>query len=1080
VQPIWATKNDLERETEETERLVRPRPKKKPPRHDRRREQVNPDQDPDTQADPDLKGDPDTSLNYKDVGGSAAERVAARFRTAEDMIKVRRRDTGKTVFVRKKRLQEDPGKYEEIKPDEDDKKKPPWEGKEPGETAKKPPWKGEGEKPPEKPAEGEKPPEEGEAKPGEEPPEKPEDEPAKDKDEKPAEGEAPKGAEAEVDKLIAEDPSFQKALLSVQEKTNAQVEKSEKILKELEGLEKDDSPEATERKKALIGELNVGQDELQAYADAVQDKVERAQAKQDIADQKKQEAEQEAGEEAAKSEAEKAGVKDPERPEPTEAEQLEAMEMIVDTFPPAIAADIIAKGYHPSDIRKMAASYEEAKAQPIPKGDTKSFAAKAGKIYQIDPSKVKPPKTWTKDGKDVPFEDLDPKEQSEAMREHQMQTVALSLAAKDQLTEALSQRTRSGEPKVPKELAESLSGFMLSAKGKDREKQAKKLAAQTFSTAREKGEAAKIKDSTIENMMGSLPPDAQHIASAFFQANDYHVARQKFLESGEISEHQNPRDIVSGFQDLDAYFEKRSKLYPEGTDHQASRILQSQVRQRLRELNPEKHQQVRAKLDDIEADEYEIAESKWRKARKTWKAKRKQHEQKVKKFEGENILIGLGKKVKGHPGKFKESEPKAPEKPLRYDAARGKKSKIWEDQLRRSGQGKTASNVARRYLSSFYPGALPMDPNSDRTGAYHGVEPYADPIEGYGGWQQAHQRDLGESDYEVILASAQEWLKSPVLSKEIDGYLPDTQLRAALDLSIQSSPYNRAICPEKYNMLLARLANLPPEGFLGETLRSATVLVRTAGHSYIVEKMSVVIYGAGPFNLDVTRAIQKHYFQYRDDEGQVHDDGFVHIDNVNYGKGGGRLQEEQGIFPEGLLQVSFPKGSAAEAFKAIQAVCRKHKLSAEKAKPGYKPTSRQVPGFKPRKKKMPGLAGRRAGAERALTRLDAVAKWVEQDHKKLGMSFDAAKGFVNALDRTADEIEREAFGDEALQRRQVKVLSSVIKRDPDESYMDTFNSPHEPHQTDPDESYMDLYDDDQTEAVVEGVDENGRDLTPNN
>ena len=42
-----ATKDQVERDQEETERLVRPAPKVKPPRHDKRRERVDTDKDPD-------------------------------------------------------------------------------------------------------------------------------------------------------------------------------------------------------------------------------------------------------------------------------------------------------------------------------------------------------------------------------------------------------------------------------------------------------------------------------------------------------------------------------------------------------------------------------------------------------------------------------------------------------------------------------------------------------------------------------------------------------------------------------------------------------------------------------------------------------------------------------------------------------------------------------------------------------------------------------------------------------------------------------------------------------------------------
>lgn len=59
-----ATKTPGEREDEEAERLVRPSPKLKPPRDDRKREKMQ------VESDPDLKGsDKDLSLNYKDVGG---------------------------------------------------------------------------------------------------------------------------------------------------------------------------------------------------------------------------------------------------------------------------------------------------------------------------------------------------------------------------------------------------------------------------------------------------------------------------------------------------------------------------------------------------------------------------------------------------------------------------------------------------------------------------------------------------------------------------------------------------------------------------------------------------------------------------------------------------------------------------------------------------------------------------------------------------------------------------------------------------------------------------------------------------
>jgi hypothetical protein len=81
----WATKDTYEREGDEASRLVRPAPKVKPPRLDKRREVTHSDRDPDTSGDPDLKGDRDMSLNYKNVGGSLVERVAGRYTEARGL-----------------------------------------------------------------------------------------------------------------------------------------------------------------------------------------------------------------------------------------------------------------------------------------------------------------------------------------------------------------------------------------------------------------------------------------------------------------------------------------------------------------------------------------------------------------------------------------------------------------------------------------------------------------------------------------------------------------------------------------------------------------------------------------------------------------------------------------------------------------------------------------------------------------------------------------------------------------------------------------------------------------------------------
>jgi len=70
----WATKSDAEKEDEEAERLVRPSPKKKPPREDLRRERVE-EPDEDTQG-AGAENDDDLSLNYKRVAARWIMRLA--------------------------------------------------------------------------------------------------------------------------------------------------------------------------------------------------------------------------------------------------------------------------------------------------------------------------------------------------------------------------------------------------------------------------------------------------------------------------------------------------------------------------------------------------------------------------------------------------------------------------------------------------------------------------------------------------------------------------------------------------------------------------------------------------------------------------------------------------------------------------------------------------------------------------------------------------------------------------------------------------------------------------------------------
>ena len=126
----------------------------------------------------------------------------------------------------------------------------------------------------------------------------------------------------------------------------------------------------------------------------------------------------------------------------------------------------------------------------------------------------------------------------------------------------------------------------------------------------------------------------------------------------------------------------------------------------------------------------------------------------------------------------------------------------------------------------------------------------------------------------------------------------------------------------------------------------------------------------------------------------------------------------------------------------------------------------------------------KADADRMLGRLDRLAETIQTNHESWGMPFDTAKGLVNEIDKTADEIEAAAFGAASLQNRQIEVVTAsskkaeVIQRDGDEPYMDTFKNPQAPVQIEADEPYMKEYTVDQSSGVIHGESTTGRDLAP--
>ena len=121
---------------------------------------------------------------------------------------------------------------------------------------------------------------------------------------------------------------------------------------------------------------------------------------------------------------------------------------------------------------------------------------------------------------------------------------------------------------------------------------------------------------------------------------------------------------------------------------------------------------------------------------------------------------------------------------------------------------------------------------------------------------------------------------------------------------------------------------------------------------------------------------------------------------------------------------------------------------------------------------MPKIAKTEANA--ILGRLDKISTYIQKNAEKMGMPFEDAKGIVNDLDRTADEIELAAFGKDSMLQRQAE----VIQKESDEPYMATFENPQSPVQTEADEPYMSAYSSDDSSGVHHGKDESGKPLAP--
>jgi len=92
----------------------------------------------------------------------------------------------------------------------------------------------------------------------------------------------------------------------------------------------------------------------------------------------------------------------------------------------------------------------------------------------------------------------------------------------------------------------------------------------------------------------------------------------------------------------------------------------------------------------------------------------------------------------------------------------------------------------------------------------------------------------------------------------------------------------------------------------------------------------------------------------------------------------------------------------------------------------------------------------KTAANKILTSLDDAAGRLAELAKSGKIDPRLASSLVRDIDGFADKFEVAAFGADSLKRR----IAKVIKRDPDEKYMETFENVNKPLKTDADEEFM--------------------------
>ncbi len=733
-----------------------------------------------------------------------------------------------------------------------------------------------------------------------------------------------------------------------------------------------------------------------------------------------------------KSVAQKLGLPVPAQREVTEAERAQTSLLLADSLPPKVAAQLIAERMHPDDAKKLVASYKAAQSRPV--GDPVEYASKLVGVFNLNPNTIKPPEVWGPDK--IAFKDLTAEEQAKAYRQHQLDVLAVSMAAEQQLQKKLT-----FEGSFPSGVAKVMTQVLL--KGQSEVNPKMLQAAFDFTSKHAK---TSVPEGRAKKILAALEgnPGVQQLARAALAAADYNQAKTLYL--GSTSENEKPQDIARQILGARDFFKVKSRVY--GGPHLGGETFEAKTLRQLKALDADKYQEVRSTLDRHAAADYD-------KELKAYEKAMKAHEKAVKAWQATCVSDRCPDPPEA---------PKPPVEPPGYvntktpEELKQEGRSLWE-RLTQSNRDKTASSVAARHLISSYLDRRAMA-HPPKKALYHGIDPQLNAPEDhhYPEWASKPARDFGESDWTAILNEAQRWLQSPDLTHGTEGLTSQRLALMALDYAISTLRY-RLDAPT-YAMLLARLNGEDPNPAVPLAVRYA---------------------------LDRARLEKLVFSKFPPDSKRKSGQSLVVMLTGNTAKELRRKNYETVV----LSQLSL------DELQTLARIFGLRTAGSTFARAKVTLADNNGASSMLRLSKEQDIT-----ASSILGRLDKLAASIQANHAKWGLSFRQAKELVHHLDKTADETETLFYGEASLQRRQAEVAlgnedfrrdvvkaghitpgklakaAAVLQRDSDEPYMDTFKNPMSPIETDADEPYMAAYGDDQSAAVHDGEDSEGRDLYP--